>query len=307
MHGRSVRDAQPAILFNSQSSVYRTNAKRILEDAAIEFDARGVGLQFYPNGPVLMADQEMGDPVPKKFEITKGHPSKKILQHSTITSAFPGGSTVLPTTAANRNPGDAAVLVYCGTGIVGGFIMADYSLVALPGQRSAQRMWVVILDRKIVAGDCGAWVMDAENGEIYGYIVAGKAGTTAGYIVLLRDVLEDIARQAQQPAVSIPTAEEIAQASTATVLTEIQRIAEGGHLDGSEHLLKSDDSRTEGLSWAARNGHEAVVKLILESGAYIDFQDLEGRTPLSWAAQGGHEAIVKLLVDGGAHIDFQDW
>jgi len=45
------------------------------------------------------------------------------------------------------------------------------------------------------------------------------------------------------------------------------------------------------------NGHEAVVKLLLETGkADIDSKDTRsGRTPLEWAAGNGHGAVVKLL------------
>ncbi|PVH72419.1 hypothetical protein DL98DRAFT_397103, partial [Cadophora sp. DSE1049] len=50
------------------------------------------------------------------------------------------------------------------------------------------------------------------------------------------------------------------------------------------------------LSWAARNGHEAVIKLLLSTGKVeADSEDENSRTPLSWAAQNGHEAVVKLL------------
>ncbi|KAL8364889.1 hypothetical protein RB595_003936 [Gaeumannomyces hyphopodioides] len=51
------------------------------------------------------------------------------------------------------------------------------------------------------------------------------------------------------------------------------------------------------LSWAARNGHEAVVKLLLATDEVdIESEDWCGQTPLSWAAQNGHEAVVKLLL-----------
>ncbi|KAH0538836.1 hypothetical protein FGG08_004612 [Glutinoglossum americanum] len=51
------------------------------------------------------------------------------------------------------------------------------------------------------------------------------------------------------------------------------------------------------LSWAAENGHEAIVKLLLATGKVdVDSKDnYYGQTPLSWAAENGHEAIVKLL------------
>jgi hypothetical protein len=60
------------------------------------------------------------------------------------------------------------------------------------------------------------------------------------------------------------------------------------------------------LSWAAENGHEAVVKLLLEKGADLESKDNNGRTPLSWAAENGHEAVVKLLLEKGADLESKD-
>ncbi|KAI9763767.1 MAG: hypothetical protein M1840_009092 [Geoglossum simile] len=60
------------------------------------------------------------------------------------------------------------------------------------------------------------------------------------------------------------------------------------------------------LSWAAVIRHEAVVKLLLERGAELESKDSHGRTPLSWAAEEGHEAVVKLLLERGAELGFKD-
>jgi ankyrin repeat protein len=50
------------------------------------------------------------------------------------------------------------------------------------------------------------------------------------------------------------------------------------------------------LLWAARKGHEAIVKLLLlQEGVDIDSKDNYSQAPLSWAASGGHEEVVKLL------------
>jgi ankyrin repeat protein len=70
---------------------------------------------------------------------------------------------------------------------------------------------------------------------------------------------------------------------------------------------KSKEGRTV-LSWAAGEGNESAVKLLVEMGkADINAKDGKGRTPLSWAAGEGHEGTVKLLVETGkADIDTAD-
>jgi len=51
------------------------------------------------------------------------------------------------------------------------------------------------------------------------------------------------------------------------------------------------------LAWAARNGHEEVVKILLgQEGVNPDKPDNGGRTPLSLAAGRAHEAVVKMLL-----------
>ena len=51
------------------------------------------------------------------------------------------------------------------------------------------------------------------------------------------------------------------------------------------------------LAWAARNGHDETVKMLLEWEAVNpDKPDNDGRTPLSHAAARGYEVVVKLLL-----------
>ena len=50
------------------------------------------------------------------------------------------------------------------------------------------------------------------------------------------------------------------------------------------------------LSWAVRNGHGDLVKLLLNTGKVVaNSKSLFGQTPLLWAVRNGHGGIIKLL------------
>jgi hypothetical protein len=63
------------------------------------------------------------------------------------------------------------------------------------------------------------------------------------------------------------------------------------------------------LSWAAGNGSDDIVNLLLTKGTIDpDLKDSQYyQTPLSWAAENGHEAVVKLLLETGqVEVDSKD-
>ena len=71
-------------------------------------------------------------------------------------------------------------------------------------------------------------------------------------------------------------------------------------IDKKYDIDQPDFSRRTPLSWAARDGHDAVVKQLLDTGKVdVDSKDNFGRTPRSIAAKNRNEAIVKLLLDTG--------
>ena len=74
--------------------------------------------------------------------------------------------------------------------------------------------------------------------------------------------------------------------------------------DAATGTLQKTPIDAKGLSWAAENGHEAIVKLLLETGKVdVDLKDSGGETPLLKAAGSGHEAVVKLLLEKGAQLE----
>jgi ankyrin repeat protein len=60
------------------------------------------------------------------------------------------------------------------------------------------------------------------------------------------------------------------------------------------------------LHWAADNGHDAVVRLLLVNGADANSEDVNGETLLRKAAKNGHEVIVQNLLRNGASIGLED-
>ncbi|KAN0070035.1 hypothetical protein V8E54_011616 [Elaphomyces granulatus] len=87
--------------------------------------------------------------------------------------------------------------------------------------------------------------------------------------------------------------------------------------------LNSKDGtyKRSALSWAAGNGFDVIVKLLIWGpgiswndivkplfwkGAEVDLADRYGRTALSYAAWNGHVATVKLLLRAGARVDSAD-
>ncbi|MDQ7977181.1 ankyrin repeat domain-containing protein [Paraburkholderia sp. SARCC-3016] len=77
------------------------------------------------------------------------------------------------------------------------------------------------------------------------------------------------------------------------------------------NLLISKDAEVNKKGWtplhyAATNGHDDVVKVLLDHSAYIDAGSPNGTTPLMMAARGGHVSTVKLLLDSGADLNVKN-
>ena len=58
-----------------------------------------------------------------------------------------------------------------------------------------------------------------------------------------------------------------------------------------------------GLWWAAQKGQVVTAGKFLEGGAEVDAKDPDWKlTPLYYAAENGHEAVVQLLLEKGAVV-----
>lgn len=67
-----------------------------------------------------------------------------------------------------------------------------------------------------------------------------------------------------------------------------------------------DSLGNEPLLWAARNGHEAAVSILLGRGAIPNAKNFDGVTALYWAANNGHATIISRLSEVGATATLKD-
>lgn len=66
------------------------------------------------------------------------------------------------------------------------------------------------------------------------------------------------------------------------------------------HLGAQAHDGSTALLMAAREGHEEVVKLLLDAGAYVDATDGRQARPIAWAQVLGHTEVVELFLAAGA-------
>ena len=78
-------------------------------------------------------------------------------------------------------------------------------------------------------------------------------------------------------------------------------------LKSQPHSVASTDSLgNDAMMWASRNGHRAVVKLLLEGEPRLSSRNLDGVTALYLAADNGHYSVVSLLAEHGASVELRD-
>ena len=68
-----------------------------------------------------------------------------------------------------------------------------------------------------------------------------------------------------------------------------------------EDLEHTDNAGNRPLHFASINGHEAIVKLLLDNKCTLDVVNFDGDTPLHDAIENGHVEVVRMLLEAGAN------
>ncbi|KAK8913211.1 Ankyrin-3 [Metarhizium anisopliae] len=71
-------------------------------------------------------------------------------------------------------------------------------------------------------------------------------------------------------------------------------------------ISAQDDMGMTGLHLAARQGHDAIAKMLLEWHADPNLVDLSGQSPLHCAVDENHAQLVDVLLAGGADVNLRN-
>lgn len=122
------------------------------------------------------------------------------------------------------------------------------------------------------------------------------------------DVPNQTSQQAAAPHRKVPrpktrqvTIGQFTEAARAGDISEIQR-----GISQDIDVNATDDQGLTALMYAAYNGHQAIIQLLLTNGADINQANELNRTALMMAASGKYPEAVQLLIDAGADVRVRD-
>ena len=72
---------------------------------------------------------------------------------------------------------------------------------------------------------------------------------------------------------------------------------------GADINIKESELQVTALIVAAQCGHTSIVQYLLDEGAPVNTQDLNGFTSLMIASQNGHSEVVRVLINYGADVN----
>lgn len=164
-------------------------------------------------------------------------------------------STVKVHSVVKSGPRDGEILAVTPRGILKGWISGTPVYSSTPGKRSYCRMFKAFLSGPLHKGDCGTWVVDATNGDLFGHIVLGSPGRGAALLIPFSDIFNDILSRVGESPV-FPTARDD---ETSFGSTE-RRISPSSRNDALALFLRQAISSIRELPETSRGSDNGISK-----------------------------------------------
>lgn len=123
------------------------------------------------------------------IEITGSNLAKR---NSLVVNDESASREVLIQGVARNGCSASDVLVVTSRGIMRGQMSGTPTYLQPAYSTNQQELWTVSLYGELEKGDCGAWVIDAKTGLLYGHLIAGTLASGSAYIVPLWQVFDDL-------------------------------------------------------------------------------------------------------------------
>jgi len=68
----------------------------------------------------------------------------------------------------------------------------------------------------------------------------------------------------------------------------------------------TDDQGWTALAWASQSGNSDMVRMLLTAGANVNQVNIHGWTALAWASYRGYIDIVRMLLEAGAKVNIDE-
>lgn len=123
---------------------------------------------------------------------------------NTFKLAQDSSEQVITTTSIAKGPSDRSVFIATARGIITGTLSGTSLYTNLLYNQKFQEVYQARFDEALESGDCGAWVVDRESGELYGHVVAGSPQSGIAILIPFAPIFGDIGWRKRSKA-SFPT------------------------------------------------------------------------------------------------------
>jgi hypothetical protein len=130
-------------------------------------------------------------------------------------------------------------------------------------------------------------------------------GTTLLHIVSRYGLTSPLSAILQSLDIRIDSKDDIGRTSLSYAAENGHQVAVGMLLHGGADINAKDKYGVIALHWAAINGHETVISLLIENADSIDIESNYSGTPLAWAVEHGSEAVITLLLGKDPKVNFK--